>query len=157
MNGPVYDHMLDSMDGEELYDFFRPFSEQALFNGTYKKCAARQQTMYICVHLFFASCYYIPVCHRFCTVFKNHQKCLIFNCFYVPKKYLILFLSIIFTTKIAPRNVVKWVFASFSNEIFWKWNFACKLSPHLRYLWIFARSRFSFSHLLPYLAMHKHA
>ena len=52
MNGPVYDHMLDSMDGEELYDFFRPFSEQALFNGTYKKCAARQQTMYICVHLF---------------------------------------------------------------------------------------------------------
>ena len=23
--------------GEELYDFFRPFSEQALFNGTYKK------------------------------------------------------------------------------------------------------------------------
>ena len=52
MNGPVYDRILDSMDGEELYDFFRPFSEQALFNGTYKKCAARQQTMYICVHLF---------------------------------------------------------------------------------------------------------
>ena len=41
MNGPVYDRILDSMDGEELYDFFRPFSEQALFNGTYKKCAAR--------------------------------------------------------------------------------------------------------------------